>query len=263
MRVKDITEANRRAWNAVAPVHREKQGEALASQFSVPGSSCLDAVELEHLRRIGIEGKRIAQLCCNNGRELISFTNLGAASAVGFDISEAVLEEAERLTTVAGVSCRFVRCDAYDVPDEYNAGFDLVYVSVGALGWMPDVARFFQVAARLLAAGGWLFLYEMHPILDMYDPHSETPTVPADSYFRTEPYVEAAGLDYVGGSDHEGPPQYWFHHSMASILNGVISAGLQLDSVHEFAHDVSGLYAAIAESPRKPPMSYILTARKQ
>src|SRR5262245_58379123 len=142
MRVKDITEANRRAWNAVAPIHRKKQGEELASHFSVPGSSCLDSVELEHLRRIGIQGKRVAQLCCNNGRELISFMNLGAASAVGFDISEVVLEEAQLLATLARVSCRFVRCDVYDVPDAYNGAFDLVYVSVGALGWMPDVAHF-------------------------------------------------------------------------------------------------------------------------
>ena len=262
MRSKDITEANRRAWNAVAPVHRKKRGAALASQFSVPGTSCLDALEREHLQRIGIEGKRVAQLCCNNGRELVSLMNVGAGSAVGFDISEAVLEEAEILANLAGVSCLFVRADVYDIPGNYSGAFDLVYVSVGALGWMPDLAGFFQVAARLLAGGGWFFLYEMHPILDMYDPLSETPTVPRDSYFRTDPYPETVGLDYVGGSTFEGPPQYWFHHSMASILNGAIGAGLRLDSFHEFAHDVSGLYDAIAKSPLKPPMSYILTARK-
>jgi SAM-dependent methyltransferase len=259
MRSKDFTEANRRAWNAVAPVHRKSRDAALASQFSVPGASCLDPIEAQHLQRIGLNGKRVAQLCCNNGRELVSLMNVGAKSAVGFDISEAVLEEARLLANLAGVSCLFVRSDVYDIPDEYSSSFDLVYVSVGALGWMPDLARFFGVAARLLAVGGWLFVYEMHPILDMYDPLSETPTA-ADSYFRTEPYVETIGLDYVGGSAHEGPPQYWFHHSIASILNGAIGAGLRLDSFHEFPHDVSGLYDAIAKFPL--PMSYILTARK-
>lgn len=262
MHIKDVTEANRRAWNAVAPVHRKKLGDDLAARFSTPGSSCLEPVELEHLCRIGIEGKRIAQLCCNNGCELISLMNLGAKSAVGFDISEVVLEEAQRLAALTGASCSFVHSDVYDISDEYSASFDLVYITVGALGWMPDLARFFQVAARLLAAGGSLFVHEMHPILDMYDPRSKTPTVPADSYFRTEPYVETAGLDYVGGTDHEGPPQYWFHHSVASIVNGAIGAGLRIDSFHEFERDISGLYEAIEQCPQKPPMSYILTARK-
>ena len=262
MRLKDVTEANRRAWNAVAPIHRKKLGDDLIGQFSRPGSSCIDSLQLEHLRRIGIEGRRIAQPCCNDGRELISLMNLGARSAVGFDISEVVLEEAQRLATLAGVCCSFVRSDAYDISDDYSASFDLVYITVGALGWMPDVVRFLQVVARLLDTGGWLFVHEMHPILDMYDPLSKTPTVPADSYFRTEPYVETAGLDYVGGTDYEGPPQYWFHHSVASILNGVVATGLRIDSFHEFEHDISGLYEAIAQCPQKPPMSYILTARK-
>jgi SAM-dependent methyltransferase len=262
VQAKEITEANRRAWNAVASVHHRTQGEALMSQFAVRGASCLDSVEWEHLQRIGIEGKRVGQLCCNNGREIVSLMNRGARSAVGFDISEAVLEEAQKLATLAGVTCTFVRSDVYEISDEFSRAFDLVYVSVGALGWMPDLARFFQVAARLLALAGSLFIYEMHPILDMYDPRSETPIIPTDSYFRTEPFVETVGLDYVGGSDHEGPPQYWFHHSMASIVNGVVGAGMQIDSLHELAHDVSGLYGAIAESPHKPPMSYILTARK-
>jgi SAM-dependent methyltransferase len=263
MRTKDITEANRRAWDAVAPIHRRKRSDHLTSGFSTPGSSCLDAVALEHLGRIGgVSGKRIAQLCCNNGRELISLMNLGAASAVGFDISEVVIDEARQLATAAAVSCSFVHSDVYDIPDAYCASFDLVYISVGALGWMPDLARFLQVAARLLAAPGWLFVYEMHPILDMFDPLSKTPTVPADSYFRTEPYVETAGLDYVGGTDHEGPPQYWFHHSLASLFNTAIGAGFRVVSFHEFEHDVTGLYEAVAQCPQKVPMSYILTATK-
>jgi SAM-dependent methyltransferase len=219
-------------------------------------------LQLEHLRRIGIEGKRIAQPCCNNGRELVSLMNLGARSAVGFDISDVVLEEAHRLATLAGVACSFVRSDVYDIADHYSASFDLVYITVGALGWMPDLPPFLHMAARLLAPGGWLFVHEMHPILDMYDPLSKTPTVPVHSYFRTEPYVETAGLDYVGGTDYDGPPQYWFHHSVGSILNGAIAAGFRLNSFDEFEQDISGLYEAIERCPQKPPMSYILTARK-
>lgn len=263
-----IVEANRTAWNAVAPVHRQSQGDELRRQFATPGASCLDEVATAHLTRIGVQGKRAAQLCCNNGRELISICNLGAASGTGFDISDAIIEEASELAKLAGAPCEFVRTDACEVPREYDGAFDLVYVSVGALGWIPDIGRFFACAARLLdqngqdGQGGTLLIYEMHPVLDMYDPASATPEIPQDSYFRRAPFVETAGLDYVGNTNFESPPQYWFHHTLADIFTAVLASGLQVTGFEELAHDISTRYPTLAASAATPPMCYVLTAVK-
>lgn len=266
MSSEQMVEANRVAWNAVAPVHQQSQGEALRALFATPGASCLDEVATARLTGLGVAGKRVAQLCCNNGSELLSICNLGAARGVGFDISDVVIDEARALAALAlgdDARCEFVRADACDVPGAYSGAFDLVYVSVGALGWIPDLGRFFASAARLLDRAGHVLVYEMHPILDMYDPASKTPDIPQDSYFRRAPFIETAGLDYVGNTDHEGPPQYWFHHTLADIFTAVLASGLDVTGFEELAHDISTRYPTLASAAIKPPMSYLLTAVKR
>ena len=54
-----------------------------------PDHSCLDEVQTEWLTKVGVTGKDVVHLCCNNGRELLSIKKMGAANCVGFDISRA------------------------------------------------------------------------------------------------------------------------------------------------------------------------------
>lgn len=54
------------------------------------GYSSLDTIETYHLEKINLVDKAVAQLCCNNGRELLSIKNKGAGYCVGFDIAEKI-----------------------------------------------------------------------------------------------------------------------------------------------------------------------------
>jgi hypothetical protein len=85
------TAANRAAWDEVAPVHAQTQMEPLLASFRRPGYSVLDEIETGLLTGLGVETKAVAQLCCNNGRELISIKNMGAGRCVGFDIAGAFI----------------------------------------------------------------------------------------------------------------------------------------------------------------------------
>lgn len=263
MIIKEITEANRVAWNAIAPIHRRAAGDELRARFAVPGASSLDAVARAALERVGVRGQRVAQLCCNNGQELLSILNLGAASGVGFDISEVVIEEARELAAVAKLACHFEACDVYDIPARYDGSFDRVFISVGALGWMPELSAFFAVVGRLLSPGGRLLIYEMHPILDMYEPNKSGAQPPCVSYFRREPFVEEVGLDYVSKTSVKAPPQHWFHHTLGAVVGGVLAAGLTLTSLEELPHDISNLYGDLEGIEAQPPMSYLLTAERR
>ena len=91
---KKYSEANRTAWNEAAPIHRKTRPVDLNEFFSKPGASLLDPVETGILKSFGLDGKTVAQLCCNNGRDLISIVNIGAKSGTGFDISDGFIEEA-------------------------------------------------------------------------------------------------------------------------------------------------------------------------
>jgi SAM-dependent methyltransferase len=56
-----------------------------------------------------------------------------------------------------------VRTDVYEIGTEYDDRFDVVYVSSGGLGWLPDLPLFFAGAAALLREGGHVFVHEIHP----------------------------------------------------------------------------------------------------
>ena len=257
----EYTEANRAAWDEAAPIHAKHKHDALLKEVQRPNFCRLDAVELAILNRIGLAGKAVAQLCCNNGVELLSISGLGAARCVGFDISRAFIDQARQLSAAGGIECEFVQSDVYEIPPGHDGQFDLVYISVGALGWMPDLLRFMQVVRRLLAPGGRLFLYEMHPMLDMFDPDEDNPPLLKYSYFHTEPYMEEEGIDYVGGTTYQSSPTYWFHHKMSDVIQRCIDVGLTIESFEEHDHDVSAVFRHFEAFEIKPAMSYTLLAR--
>lgn len=258
----DYTQANRLGWNEVAPIHAQYNLERLLTNFQQPGYSTLDSIITELLMHIGLTGKSVVQLPCNNGRELLSIKNLGADRCVGFDIAEHFLAQAEQLVAVSGIDCTFVHSDVYDVPESYHGEFDLVVITIGTIGWMPDLPGFFQVIRRLLKSGGWLVIYEAHPVLGMFEPTMDgaTPIV-RHSYFRTTPFVDDTGLDYYGKTCYQASPYYWFQHKLSDIITGCLREGLLLTAFHEYDHDLSQSFEQYEAIPNRPPMSYSLVAR--
>lgn len=263
MKRKDITDANRAAWDEAAPLHRAQNMARLTAAFGEPGYSCLDAVETARLRALGVAGKDVAQLCCNNGRELLSVKNLGAAACVGFDSAEGFIVQARELAAAGGLACAFVCADVYEIPANYDAGFDLVTVTIGVLGWMPDLAGFLAVAARLLRPGGALFIYEQHPILDMIEPGKADEPVSWDSsYFRREPFVECDGLDYYGGATYQSKPLTWFHHRLSQVVMAGLVSGFSVEHFEELPGHISNTWFNVEHQGPELPMSYTLVLRK-
>jgi len=261
------TEANRKAWNQVAPIHRKSRNVDLAAAFGKSGYSTLDKTITAKFQQIGLCGKQVAQLGCNNGREILSLVNLGARHGVGFDISDEVIKEARELNNVAGLDCTFVRSDVYAIGNEYDSIFDLVYISIGALTWMPDLPGFFAVASRLLKSGGKLVLYEQHPFQfmlatadeDEYD--SANPMKIAYSYFRQEVWENADGLDYYGKSKYKSEPSYCFTIKVSDIVNAMVGAKIILRELHEYPHDISNEFTHLQDR-QLLPLSLLLVGEK-
>ena len=92
----------------------------------------------------------------------MSVKNLGADRCVGFDISDGFIDQARQLAGAGQLDCEYVCTNVYSISTQYNRTFDLVYITIGLLSWMPDIPQFFEIVARLLKPDGWLFLYEMH-----------------------------------------------------------------------------------------------------
>ncbi|WP_340115729.1 class I SAM-dependent methyltransferase [Pelagibius sp. 7325] len=260
----DIIAANRKSWDEAAERHRshDQYAELLAG-FATPGYSVLDATLTERLTGLGVEGKAVAQLCCNNARELLSVKTLGAARMTGFDFSEAFLAQARELASVGKIEAEFVQTEIAKIPAGYDGRFDIALVTIGVLGWMPDLAEFFRTARRVLKPGGHLVIYESHPLLNMYDDRNLTvPAYPDESYFRSEPYRAEGGLDYWANQEYEATACYWTFHKMSDVIMSLLRSGFALEDFEELPHNV-GTHDHLENQPQQLPLSYILVGQKE
>ena len=264
MKTKNYTKATIAGWDEAAPIHARHNMSRYVKQFSKPGFVIFDKQEADELHEVGIRKKDIAHICCNNGRELVSLKNMGANRCVGFDGSASFIEQANQINDVAKTDCEFVCTDIYDIDEQFNDQFDLIYISVGVFGWMPDIDRFFAIISGLLRRGGLVYILEQHPILDMIEPGAaDSPVAWNYSYFSSEPFVEKDGLDYYGNESYEAKPIYSFHHKLSDIFTAAIKHKLYIDTFEELPDHISNCWYNVEAYQPQLPMSYLLILLKE
>ena len=238
----DPIAANRAAWNAVTPVHNAHKADQ--TKFLAQGGSTLFEEEVALLGAVA--GAEVLHLMCNCGQDTLSIAGLGAR-VTGIDLSDAAIDTATSLAREAGISARFVRAEIFEgLAELAPASFDVVFVSYGALGWIADVGGLFAAAARVLRPGGRLVVVEFHPLVDAI---SDDGCI--DGVYGGPPIVGDEGVgDYVGASGAALAPSgfvpaapdapmgitVWFPHTTATLLQGVLDAGLGLTTVREWCH---------------------------
>lgn len=263
---KQFTEANRIAWNEVAPRHAAHNNSDLFAAAQAADYVSFDGEILATLRAVGVAGKHVIQLGCNNGRETLSLRNMGALRCVGVDAAAEFLAHGREMLEIAAADDRveLVEADIYHLPMEYDGQFDMVLVTIGVLSWMPDLKAFFEVVRRLLKTGGELVMQEMHPVLFMYeeDPDGGLST-PQHSYFGAQVWEETSGLDYYGHETYAAQPNYSFMHRLDEILMAGVGAGLKLERFTELDVDISNFCSDLEHSPVKPPLGFVMVMRAE
>ena len=129
---------NRANWDERVPIHLGAKSYDLGPLRA--GRGRLHAIEEAELGPV--HGLRVLHLQCHFGRDSLTLAQRGA-DVVGLDFSEPAIAAANELASELGLDgrARFVAADVYDapaaIPDAH--AFDLVYVTWGALCWLPDV----------------------------------------------------------------------------------------------------------------------------
>ncbi len=264
MKNKQYTEANRKAWNQAMPKHRKVMDEKWDKMFSEKNFIFQKDEEFEELNKIGIKEKRIAHLSCNNGIELMSLKRMGAAKCVGFDISDEAIKDARNRSEKFNIDCEFIRTDVFEIPEKYNHKFDLVYITVGALAWIPDLKGYFQKAAQLLVKNGILFIYEHHPFANVlpYDNEFDGELKMIHHYFNNDIYIGKDGIDYYGFTTYNSAPSYEFFYTISKLINSICQNGFCIKVFNEYERDIAIVYEYLEKSDLRLPLSYILVATK-
>jgi SAM-dependent methyltransferase len=270
----DWRAANRANWDERVQVHLGAGGYDLAPLRE--GRGRLNAIEEPELGPV--DGRRVLHLQCHFGRDTLTLAQRGA-EVVGLDFSTLAIAKSRELAAELGLAsrARFIEADLYDataaIPEPH--AFDLVYVTWGAIYWLPDIRRWAQVVAHFLKPGGALYLAEAHPAALVLD---DTHRLPDGNpgyflpYFQREPFVYDNPTDYVDRSARlRNSRQVNWMHPLGSIVTALPEAGLRPEWLHEHDSVTWHMFSLLVEGPDglyrwpdKPwlPLSFSLSARK-
>ena len=143
----DYIAINRRNWNDRAAIHVKDEAGGYRVQAFLDGADNLH--DIEHAEIGDVKGLRIAHLQCHFGIDTLCLARRGA-SCVGLDFSPVAIAAARDLQARTGLDAQFVEGNVYDARRLIRGDFDMVYVTWGAIGWLPDIRRW--APCRVLAA---------------------------------------------------------------------------------------------------------------
>lgn len=269
----DWREANRAMWDERVPIHTGSDFYDLDAFRA--GKDSLRAFELAEVG--DVTGRSLLHLQCHIGLDTLSWARHGAAQVVGLDFSEPAVETARSLARDLGLPpdrAAFVAADVHDAAEAVpDSSYDIVYTGVGALNWLPDIDRWAETAASLVAPGGFLYLAEFHPLTDCLDDATGSRIV--HDYFSRDAWVDETPGTYA---DFDAPTVHnrsveW-QHPVGNVVSALAAAGLRIEFLHE--HDASlfarftalerqsdGCYRFPAERPRIPLMYSIKATRPE
>ncbi len=260
-------DANRRNWDDRVAVHVTSKFYGVDSWLvDAPGPDAFEASLLGD-----VAGRHLVHLQCHFGMDSLEWARAGAI-VTGVDFSEAAIAAARDLATRAGLAERaqFVVSDVSHAPETLARDFDVVYVSLGSLCWLPSIEEWAGVVAELLAPGGTLFVHDVHPLAFSL---ADDGTTFAYSYFEeAEPVVDDAPSTYTDGASLTHVTTYEWNHSLGEIVTALATRGLVITYLAEndwtsfqnfddLVEGPRGVFRAPEGTPRRP-LSFTLVARR-
>ncbi|HYT00856.1 MAG TPA: class I SAM-dependent methyltransferase [Thermoplasmata archaeon] len=268
----DPFDLNRKWWDEAVGIHVRSEG---SEGYDVPGfkrgRSALLSVEREEVG--DVRGKRLLHLQCHFGLDTLSWARLGA-EVTGVDFSEKGIAQAKALAAELQIRARFLLSNVYDLPRSLNEEFDIVFSSIGVINWLPDLAAWAKIVARYVRPGGFFYLIDAHPFARIfYDERDATDLRVAYPYWRPHPFhVEEDGTYADKGAHFENRVTIEFSHTMGTIVDTIIDAGMSLDFLHEFPFCEWEMfpfmekggdgYYRLHDGPDRIPLLFSIRARK-
>ena len=202
-----------------------------------------------------VRGARVVDLGCGYGWFSRWAVDSGAASVLGIDLSERMLDRARASTTSSAVEYQRQDLDELQLP---AGAFDLAYSSL-TLHYLTDLDRFFTIVQRALAPGGSLVLSTEHPIFTAPSEPAFTATADGRSVWPLDDYLEEG----TRLTDWLAPGVVKQHRTIATTVTALVGAGFTLTHLEEWGPSTAQLAAEPAWAlERDRPMFLLLAATR-
>ena len=226
------------AWDIVASTGYMKDIEEDVRFLKAGGITLMETEQLL-LSDLSMWCDRACHLLCSGGKDLLSLWNMGAKELVGVDISPTLIDYAGQKSRALGAPATWYCCDVLETPHELDGSCDLVFTGRGAMMWIMDLGAWARVVERLLKPGGRFFLFEGHPLDNVWDREASEFILRSDGmgYFEEAP-AENPGFPssvIVRNLGNENRPRMlercW---RPGEVINALAGRGLQYAHFDEY-----------------------------
>lgn len=273
--VSDHMTANLKSWDERVAIHARDLTGFYGIQAFLAGADTLMPIEDAEIG--DVTGLRIAHLQCHFGIDTLSLARRGAVVS-GLDFSSKAIAQANAFKEQTGLDATFVCANVFDAARHFPLkSFDLVYVTWGTIGWLPDINLWATVVSSLLAPGGRLYLADCHPVAGQMESPEGVPVF--DWPWRAQGATNAMSCDvpvtYNGDATPLQNSKTWeWVHPLSDIVMAVLANGMQIEFLHE--HDTlpwptmsvmvpdathDGMYR-LPDGMPGPPVAFSLKAQK-
>ncbi|WP_028227402.1 class I SAM-dependent methyltransferase [Paraburkholderia ferrariae] len=195
-----------------------------------------------------LNGKRVVDLGCGFGWASRWMRKQGAASVLGLDLSQKMIERARADTGDAAIEYRIADLDALALPE---AAFDLAYSAL-AFHYVRDFDRLVRTIRKALVPEGQFVFTIEHPIFmaaqnpQWLDGEDGRKTWPVNGY----------AIEGERRTDWFAKGVLKYHRTFGTTLNTLIEAGFQIRRVEEFAPTPQQIQTTpqLAEELERPMM---------
>ncbi len=226
MTEKEYFDSNRWLWDEKVAVHLKS--DFYENEAFMQGKNVLCEIDFEALKDLA-PGRKMLHLQCHFGQDSLCWQRLGAR-VTGIDFSEKAIKTAKKLNRALGQKAHFVHSSVYDLPENLNGKFDIVYTSWGTISWLPDLERWAQVVRHFLKKGGTFYIADFHPAFYMYDWATKKL---AFDYFNQQIVEDITGT-YAEKRSKIGGKEISWTHSLSETMGALMRQGLVLQEFREF-----------------------------
>ncbi len=222
----DYFSINKSLWNGKTEIHVKSEFYDVKSFKK--GKSSLNFIELDALG--DVKGKSILHLQCHFGLDTLSWARLGA-NVTGVDFSDKAIDYAKSLNNELGLNAKFICSNIYDLKNNLNEKFDIVFTSYGTICWLPDLNKWADIVSHFLKPGGTFFMVEFHPVICMLvNNYSEIKY----SYFNDGMIAETNTGTYADwNADFTHETREW-SHPLSDVITALMNKSLRLAEFKEY-----------------------------
>lgn len=201
----------------------EKYSQTIRSRIGLKGAG-----EWPTLKEMlpEFKDKRVLDLGCGYGWHCMYAEQQGAKYVLGIDQSEKMINEARRRNSSDNIEYHIADIEKYEYPP---ASFDIVISSL-ALHYIKDLTPVFGKISRTLVRKGIFVFTIEHPIFTaqgtqewITDKENNKICWPVDNYF----------IEGKREADFLGEKVIKYHHTLTSILQGLINIGFTITEIAE------------------------------